>query len=1056
MIRQLRALLVSIFFLSLCSLGFAQSAQIQGEVSDSSGAVIPKAAVRVVNQQTGTERKTATNGSGQYSVPGLDPSVYKIFVQATGFSTAVSTPITLNVAQNAVLDFKMQVGSEAQSITVDGSGPTINTTDASVSTVIDRKFVENMPLNGRSFQDLISMTPGVATQSPQTVASIGNNGDFSVNGQRTESNYYSVDGVSANTSAGYASGYAQSATGGTLPASTALGTTQALLSVDALQEFRVQSSTYSAEYGRTPGGQFSFATRSGTNQVHGSAFEYLRNNYFDANNWFNDHYGTAEPALRQNDFGGTVGGPILIPKVYDGRNKSFFFLSYEGLRLTLPQAATLQYVPSLSLRQAAPATIQPILNAFPIPTGAEASIACNNATYACPAGQPVGTLVPSGFSPFIQPYALPSRVDSTSARIDHAFSPKLSAFFRFGDTPSSSSTRNLSMVGQSSSSILTYTMGANLQVNQAINDEFRLGYSSGRSTATYTLDSFGGATPTNLASAMGANGYPGAFPEFYMFINGLGTASISTEKAQNESQQWNVVDTISVISGRHQMKFGADYRRISSPLEPTSPSIFAEFTSGPSVIANSAALLSITKINNATPIFNEISIFAQDDWRVVPSLSLSMGLRWEVDPPPGEANGNLPYTLLGNISVPSSLTVAPAGTPLWPTTFHNFAPRLGLAWTAHNDPGRETVLRAGGGVFFDTDDQFATQGFRGLGFFGVNNLFGAPLPATSSELNFAISTSAPYAGSSIYGFPSHLQLPYSLQWNAALDQGLGSKQSVTISYVASNGRRLLGERLMSVAALNPHLAATIYYFSGNLTSNYQSLQTKFQRSVSHGVQALASYTWSHALDYGSTGQSLPFTRASSDYDVRNNFQSGISWDIGPIHKERWAHALLDQWSLDGRMLSRSGYPITLTGNLFLDPLGNYYYGGLNFKSGVAQYLYGPQYPGGWRLNPNAFAANTSATSNGTVPRNYFRGFGATQVNVAIRRQFQLHENVNLQFRAETFNLSNHPIFGYIDPTLSDSTFGEATKTLNQSLGTVASQYQQGGPRSMQFALKLLF
>ena len=157
MIRQLRALLASIFFLSLCSFGLAQSAQIQGQVSDSSGAVISKATVRIVNQLTGTERKVATNRSGQYDVPGLDPSVYKIFVQAPGFSTAMSTPITLNVAQNAVLDFKMQVGSEAQSVTVDGSGAQLNTTDASVGTVIDRKFVENIPLNGRSFQDLISI-----------------------------------------------------------------------------------------------------------------------------------------------------------------------------------------------------------------------------------------------------------------------------------------------------------------------------------------------------------------------------------------------------------------------------------------------------------------------------------------------------------------------------------------------------------------------------------------------------------------------------------------------------------------------------------------------------------------------------------------------------------------------------------------------------------------------------------------------------------------------------------------------------------------------------------
>ena len=285
-------------------------------------------------------------------------------LQAPGFSTAVSTPITLNVAQNAVLDFKMQVGSEDQTVNVDASGLTINTTDASVSTVIDRKFVENIPLNGRSFQDLISLTPGVVTQSPQAFSSLGANGDFSVNGQRTESNYYMVDGVSANTSAGNAFGSASAANGGTVPGATALGTTQSLLSVDALQEFRVESSTYSAEYGRSPGGQFSFVTRSGTNDLHGSAFDYLRNNVFDANDWFNDYYGRPATALRQNDFGGTIGGRVLLPKLYNGKDKAFFFVSYEGLRVTQPQGATVQYVPDSTLRQAAAPALQPIVNAI--------------------------------------------------------------------------------------------------------------------------------------------------------------------------------------------------------------------------------------------------------------------------------------------------------------------------------------------------------------------------------------------------------------------------------------------------------------------------------------------------------------------------------------------------------------------------------------------------------------------------------------------------------------------------------------------------------------------
>src|SRR5438874_2632061 len=237
----------------------------------------------------------------------------------------------------------------------------INTTDASVSTVVDQTYIQNMPLNGRSFQDLILLTPGVTTQTTQPTNSfsvgVGQTGEFSVNGQRTESNYYTVDGVSANVGIGANTGdnpLFYSGASGSVGASTALGTTQALVSVDDLQEFRVQSSTYSAEYGRNPGGQFAFETKSGTNQWHGTAYDYLRNDFFDANDWFNDYLQVMQPPTRQNDFGGTFGGPIRIPHLYNGKDKTFFFVSYEGLRLIQPQAALTTFVPDLCMRGAGP------------------------------------------------------------------------------------------------------------------------------------------------------------------------------------------------------------------------------------------------------------------------------------------------------------------------------------------------------------------------------------------------------------------------------------------------------------------------------------------------------------------------------------------------------------------------------------------------------------------------------------------------------------------------------------------------------------------------------
>jgi hypothetical protein len=313
------------FFIHARSYADTSSASLSLSVTDSSAAIIQNAEVTLTNTSTNQVQRMTSGQTGIARFTFLKPGRYSILVKKDGFAEIAVSDVTLNVGDERAIQLVLKVGSAQQSVQVDGSGSTINTTDGSVGTVIDRAFVENTPLNGRSFQDLILLTPGVVTQSPQSspAVSLGNNGDFSVNGQRAESNSYIVDGVSANTSASF--GSVAMAAGGNIQSSTALGTTQSLVSVDALQEFRVNSSTYSAEYGRTPGGQFSFVTRSGTDDYHGSVFDYLRNNYFDANNWFTDYFHTAAPALRQNDFGGTLGGPVSIPGLYDGKGKSFFF-----------------------------------------------------------------------------------------------------------------------------------------------------------------------------------------------------------------------------------------------------------------------------------------------------------------------------------------------------------------------------------------------------------------------------------------------------------------------------------------------------------------------------------------------------------------------------------------------------------------------------------------------------------------------------------------------------------------------------------------------------------
>lgn len=1039
-LRAFRLLL----FLCITTFAIAQStdATISGLVVDSSGRVIPNADIEILNDATGVHYTNKTNGAGIYTVSILPPGQYRVQVSKIGFKTLIKPDIVLNVQSALALNFTLPVGATSESITVEGGSARINTTDASVSTVIDRKFVENMPLNGRSFQDLISMTPGVVTQTPQaTTQAAGYSGDFSVNGQRTETNYYTIDGVSGNVSSGTPRGYSQTANTGSIVSSTALGTTQSLVSVDALQEFRVSSSTYSAEYGRTPGGQFSFTTRSGTNTIHGSAFDYLRNDYFDANDWFNNHSDIRKPALRQNDFGGTIGGPWLIPSLYDGRKKSFFFVSYEGLRLVQPTAASTMYVPSLAVRSSAANSVKAVFNAYPLPTGAEVTDASGSLT---------------GLSPLVMAYSLPSQIDSASVRVDHSVSTKHALFFRYSYTPSHSATRNLSQLNSSTINTSTYTLGATSQLSPKVSNEFRAGYSSSDSLLTSTLDTFGGATPTDLNAAFGVPTPSSALrAESYISIPSVGTAYITTNNTTNSLRQWNITDSVALQFGRHHLRTGMDYRHIKSPLNPPSYDVDPDFYTRQSMISGIASDVSIQRNIPSRPVFHEFAAYAQDNWRLTEHVSLDLGLRWEVNPPPTEANGQIPYTLLGDVSNPSTLTLAPQGTPLWNTSSYNFAPRLGIAWRAHSAPGWETVVRSGGGVFFDTGNQIATYGFSGIGFNVAADPTNVSLPLSASQLNLSTNPTAPYTRTSIYAFPRHLQLPYTLEWNFSVDQALGKDQALTISYVASDARRLLQEQRRTITSLNSNFG-TIYYFPNGVTANYESLQLKFQRSVSKGIQALVSYGWTHSLDFGSTNAEYPFTYGNSDYDIRHSLQGGMSWDLPHPAHSTIGRLVLGGWGADARLMARTGYPITLTGNLITDPpTGNKYYSGVNYDSSKPIYLYGSQYAGGRVINKSAFT-QPAGTSVGNAPRNFVRGFGAEQINLALRRNFHLQEGMSLQFRAEAFNIFNHPNFGFVQAFYSNAQFGQATKMLNQSLGTVSSLYQQGGPRSMQFAVKLVF
>jgi hypothetical protein len=1037
-----------LFLLFLAPLLLAQStdATISGVVVDPSGKVVPDVDIAIVNDSTRVRYASKTNGDGIYTVPILPPGEYRVQVSKIGFKTIIKPGIILNVQSAMALNFTLPVGAASESITVEAGSSAINTADASVSTVVDQKFVENMPLNGRSLQSLISLAPGVVQTPLPYGSSAGNSGEFSINGQRTEANYYTVDGVSANVGVGN-DGTDAAGPAGLLPSQTTLGTTQSMVSIDALQEFRINTSTYSAEYGRTPGGQISLQTRSGTDELHGTLSDYFRNDALDANNWFNDHTApiTAKTAERQNDFGGTVGGPVYLPHLYDGRHRTFFFYSYEGLRLTVPSPATTTEVPDTALRETAAAGLQPLVDGFPVPNGTDVGGA-------------------EGLAYFTGAYSVPSRLDTNSVRLDHALRPGTNIFGRYSNSISSTDSRaasNLAQLTRQSFVTRSLTSGLTHAFGDHAANEARYNYSWTSSGATAIIDSFGGAQPATLSTYLPSTS--SQYSQFlsYLFFGSFPATDLSTSRFGQT--QANFVDTQQFTLGKHSLKIGVDYRRLETTQNVNQFFLAAIYFSPEQIVANNTGAAFAESFGNAPaePIYTNVSAFAQDEWKLNARNSLSLGLRWDVNPPPNNGGGRIP-PVLNQITDLAIATLAPEGTPEWKTDYAGFAPRIGFASQLSNRSGSETILRAGLGEFFDSGNTLSAIGFTGLGFGSMQNYasLSFPLPPSVYQLP-AASTATPYNQTAV-GYARNLKLPYTLEWNLSLEQALGASRSFTLGYVASTGRRLLAASFQDPAASNPAFALGngVYIIDNVSWANYNSLQAQFQQHLTRGLQVLASMTWSHSIDNLSNSfvSYQPLLKGASDFDIRNNFQIAATYDAPAIHSSGALHAMTKGWSADVRALSRTAEPVDVYGAKYIAPNGTEQYSRPNLVPQVPLYVYGPrsEIPGGRAININAFQPVSDAL--GDAPRNFVRGFGANEIDFAARRQFEITSQFRVLFRAEAFNILNHPNFGAIYNTTSygPAQFGQAYNTLNVSLANQSPLYEQGGPRSLQLALKILF
>jgi hypothetical protein len=1016
------------------------SASLAGRITDPSRARIAGASVTAIHTSTSSRYGAPSDASGEYALANLPPGDYRIEIEKPGFRKLVRPDVTLRVQDALEIDFQMAVGVGSETITVKGGAPLVNTESGLVSTVVDRTFADDLPLNGRSFQTLILLTPGVVP----TVTAFDDQGQFSVNGQRADANYLTVDGVSANFGVTGYTAMNQSA-GGLLPALSASGGTNSLVSVDAMQEFRILTSSFAPEFGRTPGGQISIVTRSGSNDFHGTLFDYFRNSDFDARDWFTNFNGLPKPEERQNDFGGVLGGPVR-------KNKTFFFFSYEGLRLRQPSAQETS-VPDAASRLQAPASIRPYLNAFPMPNGPE---------------------VGSGLAQFNAGYSNPSSLDATSLRLDHVVKSKLTLFGRYDYSPSSLDSRGsvLSTTTSLLSSVQTVTIGLTEQFTPAISNELRTNYSNDRIGTTMGLDNFGGAVPLADAQVF-PQGLSSANSLLEFYLLGAGEYALG-KFGTDEQRQVNFVDNLSVAKAGHRLKFGVDYRRLAPFTSPLAYAQFAEFTgvtnSPGGVLSGTAAFAEVQNYQGSGLRTRNFSFYAQDTWRIAPRLTLTYGLRWDVNPALTGANAaSDPYTVTG-LNSPASLALAPRGNALYQTTYGNVAPRSGLAYQFSGRQNWGLTLRAGFGIFYDPGQGSLGGVSSYFPYFATRVAQPSPTPFPLSAQNAAPPplTGAPPVADILVAKPD-LKLPRTYQWNVALEQTLGASQSLSVTYIGAVGRDLL--RATNLSNPNPNFGF-VSVTDNSATSDYNALQVKFDRRMSHGFQALASYTFSHSIDDASTDAADNYLntpgafanpnidRGDSDFDIRHAFTTGLTYQAPSPASGAVVRALLGGWSLNSFILARSAPPVDLVGALF-EAYGTALYPRPDVVPGVPTSLYGSGYPGGKIFNKAAFTAAPPGRQ-GDFGRNVLRGFDATQADLGLQRAFRITEKTALRLRGEFFNILNHPNFGNPTNSLTSPLFGRSTETLANSLGSGGANggfnplYQIGGPRSVQLALKLVF
>ena len=1059
------------------------SASISGYVTDQSGAAVASAAVTVRNLETGAIRTTQTSSNGNYLVLSLPTGAYEVVVALQGFRNSRAPKLNLSVDQEVRLDVTLYVSAANINIEVRSDAAVVNTSTADISGLVGEQQVKDLPLNGRSYDLLLPLNPGIVNFTSQKT---GGNGisnsttanNFSVSGNRPQQNLFLLNGVEF--------------TGAAENNMTPGGTSGQLLGVDAVREFNVQRDSYGAEFGKKPGGQVIIVTQSGSNQLHGALFEFLRNNALDAPNFFDQ--GDAPP-FQRNQFGASLGGPIR-------KDKTFAFGNYEGFRQHLHQTSA-AFVPDLKARAAAVPSVQPLLNLWPTPTASDPDF---------PGVCTPPTTLPSDACSIAEVFSSPLqtiREDFGTVRADHIFSSKdtFSAIYTaddgadFTETPLDPFSADVETLREQVLSLEETHVFSSSLLNTARFGFSRAGYFfTGEPTPGTPAASVPGFLLGQRVGAVVVGGSAASNPAATLGLAGSNNGS-NLSIARN---LFTFDDRLSWTRGRHQLNFGLWLQRFQSN-ENIALSQFgqATFTSLQTFLQGTASSF----LFNPSPTrMNWRSLFGawyvEDVIRLKPSLTLSLGFRDEFSTGWNEAHSHAANYTYTNGVIDTNPHV---GGSLFTTNNATFLPqpRIGIAWSPL---GRKTIFRAGFGMYNDLQDALGYRADQNAPF---NPVYTIPNIAVS---NFPIDPSAPVPATAKLvpgGVQPDMKTPTLISWSLRVERELSLKTSLSVGYIGSHGyHELIGidanEPFPVICPASPcpatypagfgALAGTpvpagAYYVPTNVRANptiantwtwfsegdssYHALQVDLNHRFSSGFSLRGVYTYSKALDDGDSlnattsggGPALasnPFNLAAdkglATYDVQHMFSANATYALPFGRGQRFANALsgfanglVSGWWVNSIITAQGGFPFSP--QLSYNPSNNG-----DTRNPVRPFVNpafsGPVIlgtPAKW-FDPNAFLAPPSNAANagfyGNLGRNTLRGPGLAAWDFSTMKDTKLTERLNLQFRAEIFNLLNRANFNMpnevaFTPSGISPTAGAITSTTTTS-------------RQVQFGLKLLW